>query len=180
MSAFLAELRRNWWVVVVYGVIGILFGVYTLVWPGASIIALTWTFGAMSLAEGVVSVVALFDKRVSISRGWLLAYAVISILFGLFAIARPLAVADALLWLLAVWLIVAGVYRIVFAIRVRKQIPNEWMLILSGALAVLLGLLFVIFPWAGLTAVAFWIGTLALIYGVLQVAVGLRLRKLNP
>lgn len=179
MSAMLlASLARNWWVVVVYGVIAILFGVYTLIAPGASIVALTWAFGVMALAEGLISVFALFDQRVDISRGWLVLYAMASIVFGLAAIFQPLAVAGALLLLLAAWLIVGGVYRIVFAIRVRKLIENEWLLILSGTLAVVLGVFFAAYPIAGLLAVVVWIGAGALVYGVLQVAVGWRLRKL--
>src|SRR5580765_9091073 len=77
----LSGLGRNWWVVVVYGVIAILFGLYALIAPGASILALTWAFGVMALAEGVISVLALFDRSVDISRGWLVLYAIASIVF---------------------------------------------------------------------------------------------------
>ncbi|MBO9665014.1 DUF308 domain-containing protein [Dokdonella sp.] len=177
-ASLVAGLARNWWVIVVYGVIAILFGLYSMVWPGASVIALTWAFGIMALAEGVISAFALFDRNVSISRGWLVLYALVSIGFGLLAIVQPLVVAGALLLLLAAWLIVSGIYRIVFAIRVRKLISDEWLLILSGAIAVLLGCLFAAYPVAGLLTLALWIGVGALIYGVLQVMAGLRLRKL--
>ena len=51
---------------------------------------------------------------------------------------NPLATASVLVLFLAAWLLVAGIYRIVFAIRVRKQIQGEWLLILSGVLAVVL------------------------------------------
>ena len=76
-------------------------------------------------------------------------------------------------------LLLAGVYRIVFAIRVRKLIRDEWILILSGALAGLLGLLFALNPLSGLTVASLWIGAMALIYGVLQVLVAFRLRALG-
>lgn len=177
-SSLLAGLARGWWLVVTYGVIAILFGLYSLVWPEASIVALAWTFGVMALAEGVISLFAMFDGNAHVSRAWLMLYTVASIAFGLLAIAQPLTVAGVLILLLAAWLIVAGIYRIVFAIRVRKLIPNEWLLILSGVLSVLLGVLFAVYPVVGLIAVALWIGAGALIYGVLQVLVGLRLRKL--
>lgn len=177
-SPLVAALARNWWVILVYGIVAVLFGLYSIVWPGASVIALTWAFGVMALAEGVISVFALFDRSVNIPRGWLVLYALASIGFGVLAIAQPLAAAGALLLLLAAWLIVSGVYRIVFAIRVRRFVSNEWLLILSGALAVLLGVLFAAYPAAGLLTLALWIGVGALLYGVLQVMAGLRLRKL--
>ncbi len=177
-SPLVAALARNWWVILVYGVVAIAFGLYSIVWPGASVVALTWAFGVMALAEGVISVFALFDRNMNIPRGWLALYALASIAFGVLAITQPLAAAGALLLLLAAWLIVSGLYRIVFAVRVRRFIANEWLLILSGAVAVLLGVLFAAYPAAGLLTMALWIGVGALLYGVLQVMAALRLRKL--
>jgi hypothetical protein len=104
-------------------------------------------------------------------------YAVASIVFGLLAIWHPLAVVNVLLIFLAAWLIVAGIYRIVFAIRVRKEIRGEWMIALSGVLAVVLGVLFAAYPVAGLLTVAIWIGAAALVYGVLQVIAGVRMHR---
>lgn len=178
-SSFLSHVARSWWVLALYGAVAILFGIYLLAWPGASIVALTWAYGVVALAEGVLSLAALFDKSVQISRAWLVLYALASILFGVLAIAQPLQMAGVMLLLLAAWLIVGGVFRIVFAIRVRKAISNEWLLILSGVLAILLGVLFAMYPAAGLLTVVLWIGAGALIYGVLQLIAAFRLRSLR-
>lgn len=178
MSSILSQgVGRTGWLLVIYGVISILFGLSALLWPGSTVIALAWAFGIMALAEGIASVFALFHRQVAVSRGWLVLYAVVSIVFGLLAIWHPLAMANVLLIFLAAWLIVAGVYRVVFAIRVRKEIQGEWMIALSGLLAILLGLLFVAYPVAGLLTVAIWIGAAALIYGVLQLVAGIRLHR---
>ncbi|HET6553655.1 MAG TPA: DUF308 domain-containing protein [Dyella sp.] len=170
---------RTGWLLVFYGVISILFGLSALVWPGSTVVALAWAFGVMSLAEGIVSVFALFNREVAVSRGWLVLYAVASIVFGLLAIWHPVAVVSVLLLFLAAWLIVAGVYRIVFAIRVRKEIEGEWMIALSGVLAIVLGLMFVAYPATGLLTIAIWIGVAALIYGILQLVAGVRLQRLK-
>jgi len=177
-SPFVAELARHWWLMVIYGVVAIVFGIYTLALPAASGIGLAWAFGVMAVAEGLVSLAALVGGNARVPRGWLALYAIVSIAFGVLAIMQPLAVAGTLLMFLAAWLVVGGIWRIVFAIRVRKWIPNEWALILGGAIAVVLGLLFVAYPAAGLVTVMIWIGAAALVYGVLQVIAGLRLRKL--
>jgi uncharacterized membrane protein HdeD (DUF308 family) len=170
---------RTGWVLIIYGVISILFGLSALVWPGTTVVALAWAFGVMSLAEGIVSAFALFNRDVAISKGWLALYAVASVVFGLLAIWHPLAVVSVLLVFLAAWLIVAGIYRIVFAIRVRKEIEGEWMIALSGVLAIVLGGLFVAYPAAGLLTIAIWIGAAALIYGVLQLVAGVKLHRMK-
>lgn len=173
----LAPVGRAGWVLVLFGIITVLFGLVALLRPFQAAVALAWAFGIVALAEGVVSVIALFDRDTPISKGWLALYAVASIAFGVLALVNPVATAGALLLVLAAWLVVAGVFRIVFAVRVRKAIRGEWLIALSGALAIALGLLFVGYPAAGLVAVTIWIGAIALLYGILQIVGGLRLRK---
>ena len=176
-SVVASVLSRSAWLLIVLGVIAVLFGIAAFAWPARTVVALAWAFGVMALAEGLISLVALFRKDVPIPKGWVALYAVASIVFGCLAVLKPLAVAGVLLMFLAAWLIVAGVFRIVFAIRVRKQIENEWLLGLSGALAIALGVLFVAYPGAGLVTMALWIGIAAMIYGALQIMTGWRMRR---
>lgn len=174
------EVRRSWWVSVVFGLIGIAFGLLTLAKPFQALVAMAWAFGILALADGIASVLALFDKRVAIPKLWLLFYAAASIAFGLIAVSNPKATAGILFLMLAIWLIIAGVFRIIFAIRVRKEIVGEWLIALSGVLAIVLGVLFLRNPAIGLFTTAIWIGAGALAYGVLQVFAGFRFRKHKP
>lgn len=175
----LQTIQRSWWVLALYGVISILFGIGAVVWPLTTALALAWAFGVMALAEGVTSVVALFDKNTPISKGLLAIYALASFAFGIVAVIFPGAVAGVLLLFLAAWLVVGGIYRIVFAVRVRKQIDSEWWIGLSGVLSIALGVLFFVYPAAGLVSVTVWIGAFVLIYGVFQLMAALRLRKMG-
>ena len=174
------EVRRSWWVSLLFGLIAIAFGLYTMAQPFQALVAMAWAFGILALADGIASLLALFDRRVAIPKVWLLFYAVASIAFGLVAVANPKATAGILFLMLAFWLILAGVFRIVFAIRVRKEMVGEWLVALSGALAIVLGILFLRNPMIGLFTTAVWIGIGALFYGVAQIAAGLRFRKHAP
>lgn len=175
----LQMIQRSWWVLALYGVISILFGIGAVVWPLTTALALAWAFGVMALAEGVTSVVALFDKDSPISKGLLAIYALASFAFGIVAVIFPGAVAGVLLLFLAAWLVVGGIYRIMFAVRVREQIEGEWWIGLSGVLSIALGVLFFVYPAAGLVSVTVWIGAFVLIYGVFQLMAALRLRKMG-
>ena len=177
-AGLLRTVGRSWWVLVLYGVIGVLFGIAAFMWPAKTAVARAWAFGVMAIAEGVLSALALFDRNVSVSKGWLALYALASLAFGLVAVSNPVVTAGVLLLILAAWLLVAGIYRIVLAIRIRKEVTGEWMIALSGVLAILLAVLFVARPAVGLVTVALWIGVAALFYGVLQVMAGFKLRKL--
>jgi len=104
-------------------------------------------------------------------------YALASLAFGVLAVIDPLSTAGALAILLAAWMMVAGIYRIVFAVRVRRLIRGEWLIALSGVLSVVLGVLFAIAPLAGAMVATLWVGIGALIYGVIQIVAGVKLRK---
>nr|BAV56279.1 hypothetical protein [Lysobacter sp. RH2180-5] len=175
----LAHFARHWWVLLLYGLIGVGFGIACFVAPGASVVALIWSFGLMALFEGALSAVALFAGPSPPGKGWLALYALASLAFGALALLRPLAVADALLLLLAAWLVIGGALRIVWAIALRKAIDNEWFLALSGLLILGLGALMLLYPRAGLVTVVWWIGLGALLFGLLQIFVAVRVRRLS-
>ncbi|WP_333623551.1 HdeD family acid-resistance protein [Stenotrophomonas indicatrix] len=179
LSPLLSAVGRSWWILLLYGLVALGFGIIAIGWPMSAAIALAWTLGVMAIVEGVISLLALITGGSGASRGWLLLYVVASLGFGILAVINPLATASVLVLFLAAWLLVAGIYRIVFAIRVRRQIQGEWLLILSGVLAIVLGLLFAADPYAGVAVTTLWIGIGSLLYGVLQVLVAFKLRKLR-
>lgn len=179
LSPLLSAVGRSWWILLLYGLVALGFGIIAIGWPMSAAIALAWTLGVMAIVEGVISLLALITGASGASRGWLLLYVVASLGFGILAVINPLATASVLVLFLAAWLLVAGIYRIVFALRVRKQIQGEWLLILSGVLAIVLGLLFAANPYAGVAVTTLWIGIGSLLYGVLQVLVAFKLRKLR-
>lgn len=179
VSPVVSLLARSWWVLLLYGLVALVFGAVAILQPLAAATALVWAIGVMAVVEGVISLVALFGGNSGVSRGWLAVYALASLVFGVLAVINPLATASVLVLLLAVWLIVAGIHRIVFAVRVRRHIQGEWLLILSGVLAIVLGALLVANPLAGVAVTTLWIGIGSLIYGVLQVVVAFRLRRLR-
>lgn len=177
-SPLLRELARGWWLLVIYGLIAVAFGLFALFRPAAVVISLTWLFGVMALVEGVFAVIALFTGNHSISRGWQLLYAVASLALGILTVLDPAMTAGVIVLLLAAWLIVGGIYRIAFALRVRRHISGEWLIALSGLLAIALGVLFAMSPLAGLAVAGLWIGIGALLYGIVQLVAGFKLRKL--
>ena len=174
------SIGRSWWVFLLYGIAAVVFGLIAIMRPMEAAAALAWAAGVMALVEAGIGIVALFNKDAPVSKAWLAFYILVSIVFGVMAVMFPLAMAGSLVLVLGVWLIIAGIFRIVFAIRVRKEIVGEWLIALSGVLAIVLGIAFLRNPAIGLFTTAIWIGAGALAYGVLQVFAGFRFRKHKP
>lgn len=171
---------RSWWVFLLFGLFSVIFGIMAITNPIAAAAGLTWAIGLFALAEGILGLISAFRKASGVNRGWMMFYSAVSIVFGLLAIANPLSMAQSITLVLGVWFIVSGVMHIIWALRVRKEIDNEWMLVLGGVIAVLLGFLLAAAPIAGVFVGTIWIGTLALVQGALQIWAAFKVRKLAP
>jgi uncharacterized membrane protein HdeD (DUF308 family) len=172
-------LARNWWVVLLRGLAGIIFGLLTFFEPGISLAALVLLFGAYAFVDGVFSIVTAVRRR-SADRWWLLLLeGIAGILAGIATLIWPAITAIVLLYLIAAWALVTGVLEIAAAIRLRKAITGEWLLALSGVASVILGVLLIIAPGPGALAVVIWIGAYAFVFGALLVALSFRLRSLR-
>jgi len=172
------NLARNWWLVVVRGVLAILFGLITFFWPNLSFLLLILTFGAYAMADGVFAMLSgVVSSRYS-PRWWVfLLEGIVSFAAGLIAILRPDLAASVLIALLAAWAIVTGALEIAAAIRLRREITNEWMLALGGFASIAPGILLFLQPVTGGLVLTLMIGAYALIFGILLVGLGVRLRK---
>jgi uncharacterized membrane protein HdeD (DUF308 family) len=62
----------------------------------------------------------------------------------------PVVTAYALLYIMAVWAIISGVFEIVAVIEFRRVLSDMWLLGLAGALSIALGILLAAAPGAGL------------------------------
>lgn len=176
----LEVISRNWWLFVLRGVIAILFGLAALIWPAITLGVLIIIYGIYALADGILALYGLIIGRRATVWWAQLLQGLLGIAAGLIALAWPGLTALALLWVIAFWAILTGVTQITSAIRLRNEIANEWYLILGGFLSVALGIAFFILPGAGILSLVWLLGVYAILFGVLGIAFGFRLRNSKP
>jgi uncharacterized membrane protein HdeD (DUF308 family) len=170
-------LARYWWLILLRGLVSILFGVLAFVWPGLTLVTLVLFYGAFMLIDGVLALAhAIMGGNVG-SRWWLALVGVAGIIAGALTFMWPGLTALLLLFFIAGWAIALGVFQIIGAIRLRKEIDNEWTLILSGVISVLFGSILLVAPGAGALGLIWAIGSFAIVFGILMVMAALRLKK---
>jgi uncharacterized membrane protein HdeD (DUF308 family) len=168
----------KWRTFVVRGAAGILFGLLTFFWPKISLAVLVLLFGAYALVDGAFNLVEAFSNKRGERRSWGLVFQGLAGLgAGIITLMVPGLAALALLYVIAAWAIVTGAFEIVGAVRLRKHIRGEWLLALSGVLAIVFGIFVASFPGTGALALVLWIGAYAFVFGCLLVALGLKLRR---
>ena len=169
-------LTRNWWVFLLRGLAGIIFGIIAFVAPGISFAALVIVFGAYALADGVLALVSAIRRRGG-RRWWMLVLeGVAGIAAGVATLLWPGLTAIVLLYVIAAWAIVTGVLELVAAVQLRKEIRGEWLLALGGLASIAFGVLVAFFPGPGALAIVLWLGAFALVFGVLMLVLSFRLR----
>jgi uncharacterized membrane protein HdeD (DUF308 family) len=176
-SAMVHALAKNWWMLLLRGIAAVIFGVLAFAWPGMTLLTLILFYGAFALVDGVLAIIAAITGGAPAPRWWLAIVGLLGIVTGLLVFMMPGLTALVLLYFIAGWAIATGVFQIIGAIKLRKEIDNEWFLILGGVVSVLFGVGVMMAPGAGALALIWVIGIYALFMGVMFVALAFRLKK---
>jgi uncharacterized membrane protein HdeD (DUF308 family) len=176
LQPMLPTLAGNWWALLLRGIAAVLFGLAALFWPGQTLFVLIVFFGAYVLVDGILALVAGIRGSGGSRRWLLLAEGVLGVLAGLIAFLWPGMTALVLLYVIAAWAIFTGILKVVMAISLRRELENEWLMVVSGALSVFFGVILVALPGVGLLSLVWLVGIYALIFGIALIVLGFRVR----
>lgn len=152
----------------------VLFGIISFGWPALTLVTLVLLYGAYAFIDGLTAI-WVGGK----SRAWaVLLFGMLGVVVGIYTFFYPGVTALALLYLIAAWAFVRGIFEIVVAIQLRKEIRYEWALIVSGLISIIFGIVLVANPRAGVLALVVVIGAFALMFGVMMIVFAFRVRAL--
>lgn len=169
---------RKWWLLGLRGAIAVLFGVLAISWPAITLLTLALLFAAFALLAGALWSWAALASRGSDERWWvMLLLGLVSIGAGVLAALYPDITTLALVLVMGVNALVSGVIDIVVAVRVRRYLHGEWLLMVSGVVSCLFGVIVLLFPvGAGALMLAFMTGVYAIISGALLMMLAWQVR----
>jgi uncharacterized membrane protein HdeD (DUF308 family) len=174
----LVTLSRNWWATVLRGLVAIGLGVFAWVRPDIFWASLALVLGAYLLVDGLFTIAAAIkgetgDRWLHLIEG-ILGVGASAIIF-----LYPDFAGTAIVLFVGIWAVGTGALEIVSAVRLRKEIENEWLLGIGGALSVGLGVILIARPQFGQVTTTYVLGTYGIIFGIVLVLLGLRLRGLR-
>ena len=132
----------------------------------------------MPVERSTPALALLRDAQAFCRKNWwiYLVGGVASIIFGLFAFARPGAALFVMAMFFAAYLVVDGITSIGAALRNRDH-DGWWLHLLFGGLATAAGIYLLAVPPAGMLALVYTVALIAIFYGVAQIAFGYQVRK---
>jgi uncharacterized membrane protein HdeD (DUF308 family) len=111
------------------------------------------------------------------ARRWLpLAEGTVGVVAGLTALLWPAMTPRGLLYVIARWAFATGTLKIITAIALRGEVENEWLLVGSGALSVLLGVVLAVLVGSDAQALAPFIGVFAKVVSLALIVFAFRTR----
>jgi len=175
-----ASVRHHWWLFLLRGIAAIVFGVLVLMWPGKTVVVLTYFIAAYALIDGIVALVYAFRLRPLFDRWWLLLIqGVVSVAFGVFAFMYP---GLSLLYIVisvSLWMLLAGIALFMLARAQRAMGTSATWSTLAGIVSIALAVLAVIYPRATIASVVVLIAWFALVIGLVHLVVAFRVRSLT-
>jgi uncharacterized membrane protein HdeD (DUF308 family) len=174
-------ISRDWWVFALRGVAAILFGIIALVWPDFFLASLVLVFGAYAFVDGVALLISLARGEPAARRHALAVgiMGVLGIVASIVTFVWPLITALSLLYLVAFWAISMGVFQVVAAIALRREIEGEFWMGLGGVMSVVFGTFLVVSPGTGLVALVWLVGFWAIVFGGSSLGLAYRLRSIT-
>ena len=174
----LTLLFKNWWVLLLKGILLVIFGILSFMNPGITLATLVLWFAIFMMIDGVFSIFGVVSNWKTEEDKWLLlAEGALGLVLGLLVYRSPDTFLSFIAFVISFWAIFSGISRIAMAIQLRKEIEGEGWLILSGVLSVIFGILVFAQPGIGIATLMWIIAIFAILEGVLLILLSLKLKK---
>jgi uncharacterized membrane protein HdeD (DUF308 family) len=174
-----------WWLVLVRGILGIIFGIIALIAPGIALTGIAIVVGIYLLMDGIAEIIQAVQTRKSDRRwGWLLFQGIVSVLAGLAAVILPglagLVGGLVVLWTVVVYTLLHGIMGIASAAGIREGSGRVWGIVagvVSIVFAILLALFVLLGPGATVLSLIWVVGIYAIIFGIVLIVAAMKVRK---
>src|SRR5690349_1794436 len=172
------HLTKMRWALGLNGLLSIALGVVILVWPGISLFALTIVFGAYALASGVVGLFYAFTAEADGERGWLIFSGLLGIAVGIVVLVWSSISVLALLYVIGAYAVALGFIAVVGAFWLPIDGGDTALMILSGLVSILFGIVIFARPGDGALVTLALIAAFALVTGITELVVAIGGKRL--
>ena len=168
-------LRVSWQLLVARGVIAVVFGAVAMAWPVETITVLVVLWGIWALVDGVTWLAQSFTVAQGTARLLFAGIGALALIAAFIAMFRPQVAATAVTWVLGAWLLIRALTELVLAFTKAPPAPRA-LLVLSALVDGAIGLVFVANPGKAAVGVAWLLGLLAIVWGLVFIALGIAAR----
>ena len=163
------------------GIAAVIFGIVALVWPGITLVALVFLFGAYALVGGVLTLVSGIEMATAHTRHWvpLVLSGLVGTGIGVLTFFRPSITAIALVYLIALWAVLTGILEFTAGVELTGVVRSAWTYWVGGLLSVAFGVVIALAPISGALAIVWLIGIYAIVLGITRIVFAYRMHDVK-
>ena len=174
------EALKNWWLVLIKGIILVLLSFFVFRHPVSALIGLALYIGISLMVTGVLLIITSLSNRNREQWGWQLAEGIIDVLFALILLSNPAVTASVFPFVVGFWIMMYGVILFINSFNLKKDGEKSWwMNLITGILTVIIGYFITSNIVVGAFTITFWIGLGILLLGLFNISIAFRMKKLN-
>jgi uncharacterized membrane protein HdeD (DUF308 family) len=178
----LKQKTKYWWASLLIGILAIAIGIWCLLTPDVTLVALTMLFIVAFFITGIIDIVyAITNRNILLGWGWNLAGGIIDIILGILLVMLPLPlITTFLVYFVGFWILFRSVWTIGTSIDLQKMGVKGWGWLLALAIiGILFSILFILSPiFSGAFIVAF-ISIAFMVYGIFRIYYSFKLKSVN-
>ena len=172
---------KYWWVILVRGIILVLLGIAMFAWPKATLLVFVVLFAAYLFVDGIMAIFQGFSqRRDGEPSGWSFTQGVLAILFGIAVLVWPDTIGKVIIYLIAIWAILAGIGGIAGGFRMKAVPGSGWGWFLAwGILALIFGIALIANPAAGILSILWLVAIWAIMAGIVFIVASFFVKKVG-
>ena len=173
-------LAKSWKLLLTAGIISAVLGAIAIIVPPLASVTITLLVGILLLIGAVAYVAEAISRGTTGHRIWSFIVAIIYVIAGVWLIVNPVSGTITLTWVLAIFFLMLGLFRILAGVAGRGTMPNSGWTIVNGFLAVIIAVMVLAdLPSSAAWAIGLLVGIQLLFDGIMMISAGMAAKKLS-
>lgn len=171
---------KYWWISLIAGLLSLLVGIFCLITPDATLVALSMLFIAVLLVNAVMDIVlAIVNRTLLRGWGWMLTTGILELLLAILLMVMPIgSVVGVLIYVVGFWMLFRAMWALGEAYEFKRYSNTNWLIVLA-LLAILFSFFFLVSPaWNGLFVVSM-VSLAFFAYGIYRITHAFALRAIE-
>ncbi len=175
-------LHGAWWVMLLRGILAAILGLFAFFQPAGLILGLVQVMGFFFILDGILLIVGAIAGHMGRSRWLALLGGICYLLAGVAIFSSPLLSAivtqTLIIYLMACFVLIAGIMRLATAIRLWKTGAHKWLLLVEGIVALGFAAVLISEPLVSAVLLMQVVGVIAVVMAISMIVLAFGLRKL--
>jgi uncharacterized membrane protein HdeD (DUF308 family) len=171
----MVQLGRSWGLVLAFGILSILIGLFAIFLPGPTLVTLAILFAIQLFISGIFSIMRAFAHNVDTGGRILsLIIGILGVIIGFALLREPFQSVIVIAFVIGIFWVAHGIIELVGAFS--NKVGRNWA-VFFGIVSIIAGFIILEYPIASIATLALVVGIWLVILGIMEIFAAFQLRN---